>query len=374
MNFEFDEYFYLRRYPDVRMAVLRGKFRSGVQHYRECGRGEGRQMNPISNDEPRIFVSGAYGTNNVGDEAIFEGILQEYPSAIQLYLNAPRILNAISVWSMIRGENKFRHQDTLIIGGGGLLYGPEAIQVMIDLCEAMRRVGGVVKIMGLGCEGAQASYYEKIQKLFSFTEEITVRTTISQEIIKKVANLHVAKQDDFAFRLNAKLPRRTKPRGVIKRVGIVTGGDSRSDVLPLAKIIRRYGSESAPSDRIQFVHIPHSASHIDFYNNDVAVGLKLRTVPNIFLDCHEMFFDLLPFTGDPYEVLKTYADLDAVMSERFHGIIFGHITNIPTLALGAGNLKNRSLVEDYPRHDLFISKSEADIEGQFEKLLAAIPT
>jgi exopolysaccharide biosynthesis predicted pyruvyltransferase EpsI len=87
-----------------------------------------------------------------------------------------------------------------------------------------------------------------------------------------------------------------------------------------------------------------------------------------------MFFDLLPFNVDPQETLKTYADLDAVMSERFHGIIFGHITNIPTLALGAGNLKNRSLVEDYPRADLFISKTEADIEGQFEKLLAAIPT
>jgi len=40
---EFDEQFYLSRYPDVREAVEKGDFASGHEHYLGHGQHEGRE-------------------------------------------------------------------------------------------------------------------------------------------------------------------------------------------------------------------------------------------------------------------------------------------------------------------------------------------
>lgn len=40
---EFDEQYYLEQYPDVKAAVVRKQFASGLDHYRIYGRQEGRR-------------------------------------------------------------------------------------------------------------------------------------------------------------------------------------------------------------------------------------------------------------------------------------------------------------------------------------------
>jgi polysaccharide pyruvyl transferase WcaK-like protein len=372
-KFEFDEYFYLNTYADVKAAVARGSFRSGFHHYKLCGIKEKRLAHAATNPGPKVYVCGAYGTNNVGDEAIFEGVNIEYPGAIQLYTNIPRVRNAVEMFSMWRGENKLESQDTVIIGGGGLLYNKAAVQNLIELCRRAAEAKATVKILGLGCEGAQEGFHEEIRELFDFADEISVRTTLSQEIVKTITGKTVERRDDFAFLLSKfRKARSQQDRVPIKRIGLITAGDFKADVTGFVKMIQKYSSPHSPKRRVKFIHIPHSASHVDMYNNDLIVGLKIRSTPSVWQVSDGIFFELRPFTDDPYEVLDAYSDLDAVISERFHGVIFGMMAQIPTLALGAANLKMRSLVEQYPSDRLVLSYSPRDLDAAAQALFAKL--
>lgn len=48
----FDEEYYLALYPEVKEAVERGKFTSGLEHFIRHGRGEGRPMRLLNNPDP----------------------------------------------------------------------------------------------------------------------------------------------------------------------------------------------------------------------------------------------------------------------------------------------------------------------------------
>ena len=84
---EFDEVYYLAANPDVNAAVLRGDFRSGLAHYRDKGRVEGRATcapEPPLSAEPDGFDEGSYLTANQDVKAaVLRG---EFKSGLAHYL------------------------------------------------------------------------------------------------------------------------------------------------------------------------------------------------------------------------------------------------------------------------------------------------
>lgn len=57
-TFDFDEDWYLGRYPDIKRAVDAGKLASGLIHYELHGRAEGRKpMPPIPSFSPMAFLN-----------------------------------------------------------------------------------------------------------------------------------------------------------------------------------------------------------------------------------------------------------------------------------------------------------------------------
>ena len=87
---QFDEIWYLDRYPDVLAAVSAGKFVSGFAHYAEFGRAEGRL--PLPGREPPGAKIAATKSSSGFDAAWYEAA---YPMAVrEAGSNAPEALEA----------------------------------------------------------------------------------------------------------------------------------------------------------------------------------------------------------------------------------------------------------------------------------------
>ena len=371
VEFEFDEYAYLNKNSTVLAAVRRGDFVSGRQHFEMFGHRENRQIHAVQSLGPRVFVVGAYGTRNVGDEAIFDGARRRYPNAIQLYINAPRSLPAVEVYSMLRGGNKFRPEDTLVIGGGGLLYDAEAIRIFINLALRAREAGSAVRIERIGCEAAQPDYHDVIIELFRLADSISVRSSTSQQIVRDICGSEVEWQDDFALELAGDLPQSPPRRGHIPRIGLVTGGDHMEEIGSLIELVLENTSDRAAAP-VRFVHIPHSVSHVALRNNDEVVGAKIAAGINGFLDGRQNAFIRTPFSDDPQEVLRTYAGLDGLISRRFHGLVFAHMMDLPVLGLPGDGAKNTSFIKDHPRKNVAAISDMKQVRDGFAELMSFV--
>jgi polysaccharide pyruvyl transferase WcaK-like protein len=367
---DFDENWYVTHYPDVGRAVAAGKFASPLSHYTTHGQQEGRSPTAPADSQPRTFALGAYGTNNVGDEAIFDGVLTRYPRCIQLYLNFPRHAEGQDVYHLLSGPNPFRSEDHLIIGGGGLLYHRDAIQTLVDVARRVRAVGGRVDILRIGCEAAHRDYYDVIRELVGLADTVTVRTTISQEVLESIVGNRSTVEPDFAFLLQGTVGQSTTPSTTTTPlIGLVTSGDPREERQELVRILREQTGPSAPGGRVRFVHIPHSKAYLSPLNNDCLVGESLWSSIDIFSHSRTLFFSTGQFTNDPTTVLKTYQSLDGVMSARFHGLIFAKLFKIPTLLTSGSTLKNQSFARDFGDKNLFVSKSNSDLRETYEAFI-----
>lgn len=373
----FNEAWYLGRYPDVAEGVVRGVISSGRDHYENHGKREGRLPGPVVSDSevsPRVFACGAYGTNNVGDEAIFEGIRVAYPNVQQIYIDAPRV-GGFKLSEVIDQKSFFRAGDRLIIGGGGLMFGLEMINIFSFLAKSVIDAGGVVDFLGVGCEGVQESFREPIRKLISLCSKVTVRSTKSADILQSIAGIRPEIQLDFANNLKFQSGLSAGSDSEIPLIGVVTGGDVRVKLDSLARVIYSHSNRQIkPEFRANFVHIPHSRSYCDLYNNDCAVGELLwssvYTHSSVAFD--EASLKLLPFSNSPHEVLRTYRNLDGVMTERFHGMIFSRLVGIPLLCLHGATIKNKSYIDDNPSPDFFAVNSENPIESEFHRFIAHV--
>jgi polysaccharide pyruvyl transferase WcaK-like protein len=375
--FGFDEEWYLNRNPDVVASVSAGRCASALEHFLAHGRREGRRpVPPVVVSATPVYAYGAYGTNNVGDEAIFQGILEEFGDVIQIFHQRPSHNNAISIGDAVLYTGLFKPGGLLIIGGGGLLYGKEAVETLIQLARNAKARETNVDLLGLGCEAAHEDFFAEIRLLDSLVRNVSVRTRRSAEIYQAITGRMPEVRPDFAMNLSRKigLPARRQERKV-PLVGIVTSGDIRDDLRPLIDAMVSNG-RGPIGERVNFVHIPHSQSYIDRCNNDVIVGQALRCdfwkAANEGEIQNESKLSVLPYQNDPMEVLKFYSELDGLISARFHGIVFAEIIGLPTLvlpAVPAAAEKNEAFIRDYCGDRVLLCESPRDIAKLLPKLV-----
>ncbi|PYF07466.1 polysaccharide pyruvyl transferase WcaK-like protein [Rhodobacter viridis] len=343
----FDAKWYAETYPDVARAVRSGGVRSLVSHYLDHGSREGRLPFPPEPQNDRVFVYGSFGSNNVGDEAILEGVRTLFPACHQFYLNKKRNGNGSFPHRALENPDFFRPNDLLILGGGGLLYDRPTVQLMLDLARAARARGAEVDIQRLGCEAASPDYHDVIRDLFALARFATVRSTISQRIIHDITGRLCPVEMDFAFNLQRQVP--SIPRLVQEdlTIGIVTASMGEADRASVTAFLRHETRHRTP-DGLRFVHIPHSRSYFNAMNNDCILGEQLWCGAHMQSAWAEDAFALWPFQQDPSGALAQYRKLDGVISFRYHSMIFARLCNLPTLAVGAELPKIASFVDDNP--------------------------
>lgn len=345
-DFPFDPGWYRQAYPDVEVALRQGRIASLERHYLDFGSREGRLPLAPQPSSERVFAYGSFGSNNVGDEAILEGIRCLYPRCVQFFSNRPRDGQGEYAQTAIRTPGFFRPGDYLIIGGGGLLYDRPTVTLMADLARAARLAGATVDILRLGCEAAQAGYVAEIKRLVSHARHVTVRSSLSREIMQRMTGREFPVEADFAYLLRpeaAALPRALRD---MPTIGIVTATTSLAEVKAIAAVIRAHSDKAAKP--LRFVHIPHSRSYFNLENNDRITGEEIWTSAHMHHARDQASFEPLPYEGDPRRVLALYRTLDGVVSSRYHGLVFAALTDIPTLALGSNLLKLRGFLDDHP--------------------------
>ena len=366
----FDATWYLNDNPDVKKAIAAGGPSSALRHYLKYGFFEGRTPLPGSKAK-RVFAYGSFGSNNVGDEAILEGVKRLYPDCIQIYHNKPRTGTGFQPHIIFETPGFFKSEDYLILGGGGLLYDRETVALMIRLAQAAVDAGARVDICRLGCEAAKMDYRDEVKTLFSLARSTSVRSTYSQQIISEMTGIVPEVQFDFAFFLKDEV--RAHPRKLLKQptIGIVTASSNESELRQLADALRPY-TRKGVKDPIHFVFIPHSHSYFDIRNNDCVAGESLWSAMALHDAISEDMFQLRPFDADPLSTLAFYRQLDAVVSSRYHGLIFAMMAEVPTLLLGGGLIKLRSFVADHPSELLSVAENMGDFPRKLQPLIDAV--
>ena len=368
--FGFDENWYLSTYPDVRDAIRLGQISSARIHYMRYGRQESRFPLPAG-DAKRVIAYGSFGSNNVGDEAILEGIKRFYPDCIQIYHNRPRAGEGYLPSQLIGHRPFFNEGDYLILGGGGLLYDRGTVSLMADLARAALAANATVDILRIGCEAAQPEYSKEIIDLFSMARRITLRSTISREIMFNLTGELYPVEYDFAFNLADEAKRLPRAPTDMLTIGVVTASSSPADLIALAAVIRQHTRANAKRP-VRFVHIPHSRSYFEVGNNDCVTGQALWTMCFMHQAADESLFQAWDYDSEPLSVLAKYKRLDGVMSSRYHGLIFGQLAGTPTLAIGGDLIKLRSYIDDHASDTLFVAGNMGELPEAFEIFLAYV--
>jgi len=266
------------------------------------------------------YIFGAFGTNNVGDEAIFEGASQVYDDVVEIFVNKSNRANSVWYADLLEGRTKFPDEcDELIMGGGGLLHSKNAVVDYLRMAKLAISQGKQFSIQRIGCENQSPEYD-------SLASSISVRSQKSKEIVNALGfNCEI--EQDFALELEIPSSKVLNP---YKTVGLVTNclnGANFDKFIPILK---------AMVDKVQVVHIPHSRAFVNANNNDVVAAQKLWSSIEIYHNNRDKKFITLPYSNNPYKVLDTYSGMSGIIGMRYHSFLFSEITKKPLLGYTVG--------------------------------------
>ena len=293
------------------------------------------------------YAFGAYGTNNLGDEAIYEGLCQEIGPAIQIYVNKSSV--PLSIWyaDLLKGKISFDPDaEELIIGGGGLFHSKNAIIDYIRMADLAIKNHMKVSIQGVGVEGINNSFQEDARELCKRCYFISVRSKQSQLLLESLGFKSTVRKD-FAYNIQSEesvmIPEFENKLPII---GFITGGcGDELAISKLSQIIRKF---TVGEDLCNFIHIPHSKSFVNYTNNDVVTGELLWSNIDIYHANRENSFKTYRFLNNPRQLLSLYQQLDGVIGARYHSFIFSEMAGKPLLGLVSGR-KAKSYFEDRPQ-------------------------
>ena len=154
----------------------------------------------------KIYMSGCYGTNNLGDEAIFQGAKNYFGSdfeVIQIYHRIPSAEPSVWIHNILEYgfPQDVTSEDELIIGGGGLFYEAYIVGIWNLVVDQAKKVGMRTSIQGVGLEYCQSAYFIQVRELFNKVDFISVRSYESKRILEEdiggIQNITIAK--DFVY-------------------------------------------------------------------------------------------------------------------------------------------------------------------------------
>jgi len=287
-----------------------------------------------------VYAFGAYGTNNLGDDAIFLGLQKSLPNerVVQVYVNYPSIMDSICYDSI--NATTFIDKDHLVIGGGGLLHCKHAVEDYIRIAKLAKANGAQVHIRRIGAEGAIPEYAEEIRELFSIVDAASVRSKKSLEYLKdcNVSTKTIKLVQDYAYEL---VPPKHKVEGIKSYfqhpewplIGLVTAGN-KGGVEAISYVV----SELILAEiGCNIIHIPHSRSYVNQNNDDLITGEQIWTSIGVYHANKQWRYKTSTMPQNPYELFDRYAQVDGIIGYRYHSFIFSRIMKKPLLGVADGD-------------------------------------
>ncbi len=318
----------------------------------------------------KIMISGYYGFNNTGDEAILKSMVGAFKEKIpqikitvlshnplqtsQAYqVKAINRLHLIDIMRCLRDTNLF------ISGGGGLLQDSTGkgwsilYYLGLILVAKIFKVPVMIYAQGIGPVNKQINK-KLIKWILNKVDLITVRNNPSKELLE---NLGVVKPSTYV---------NSDPVFLLKKKNINNVIDSHpfiqelinSDNRPLIGVsVREYKGNGLDSKRI-FAQaadylIENYQAKIIFlpfkFDEDVHISEEI-------LSLMKNQADVLKIRLEPEELLSVLSRLSLVLGVRLHSIIFSSMANIPFIAF------NYDPKVKYFMEDLGLSKLLLEID------------
>ena len=319
----------------------------------------------------KIMISGYYGFNNTGDEAILKSMVRAFKEKIpqikivvlshnplqtsQTYqVKAINRLHLIDIIRCLRDTNLF------ISGGGGLLQDSTGKGWSILYYLGLILIAKIVKVpvmiyaQGIGPVNKQINK-KLVRWILNKVDLITVRDNSSKELLE---NLGVVKPSIYV---------NSDPVFLLKKKNINHIVDNypyiqeliNSDNRPLIGVsVREYKNNGSDSKRI-FARaadylIENYKAKIIFlpfkFNEDVHISEEI-------LSLMKNKAEVLKIKLEPEELLSVLSRLSLVVGVRLHSIIFSSMANIPFIAFNY-DPKVKYFVEDLGLSELLIETDE----------------
>ena len=317
------------------------------------------------------MISGYYGFNNTGDEAILKSMVGAFKKKIpqikitvlshsplqtsRIYqVKAINRLNLISIMFYLRNANLF------ISGGGGLLQDSTGKGWSILYYLGLILVAKILKVPVMIYAQGIGPIKKKINKLLmrwilNKVDLITVRDNHSKKLLN---NLGVSKPSIYV---------NSDPVFLLKKKNIKHTIDNyyyiqellNSNNRPLIGIsVREYKSNGLDPERIfaqtaDYLIENYKAKVIFFpfkHDEDVHISEKILS---LMKNKAEIFKTKL----EPEELLSVLSRLSLVVGVRLHSIIFSSMANIPFIAFNY-DPKVKYFVEDLGLSELLLEKDK----------------
>ncbi|MCK8828119.1 polysaccharide pyruvyl transferase CsaB [Natroniella acetigena] len=288
----------------------------------------------------RIILSGYYGFNNAGDEAILAALivgLQEVFGQVEIIVLSANPswtrkvhgVKAISRTNLVEVVAQLKKTDLLISGGGSLLQdvtGRKTIPYYLSIIILAKALKVPVFFCAQGVGPINAVINQKLVKsVLNRVDLITVRDQKSKELLRQIGVeglIYVTA--DPVFMLQPTKEKRIKAilaeEGIDlaqQTVGIsIRPWGDNSYLKRLAVVLEQFREEFA----IQLLLIPLH------YPADLEVSHKLRSL---------MEGEVAIVTGNysPQEVLGLVGQVDLLLGVRLHSLIFAALNQMPLLGI-----------------------------------------
>ena len=295
----------------------------------------------------KIMISGYYGFNNTGDEAILKSMVKAFKEKMPqikivvlshspLQTSQAYQVKGIERLHLIDIIHNLKNTNLFISGGGGLLQDSTgkgwSILYYLGLILLAKIIKVPVMIYAQGIGPVNKQINKRLMKwILNKVDLITVRDTSSKELLE---NLGVVKPSIYV---------NSDPVFLLKKKNINHIMDSypyiqaliNSESRPLIGIsVREYKSNGSDSKRIfaqaaDYLIENYKAKIIFFpfqFDEDVHISEEI-------LSLMKNKAEVLKVRLEPEELLSVMSRLSLVVGVRLHSIIFSSMANIPFIAL-----------------------------------------
>lgn len=329
----------------------------------------------------KIMISGYYGFNNFGDEAILKSMVRAFKEKIpqikilvlsqnplktsQTYqVKAINRLHLISILNCLRDTNLF------ISGGGGLLQDSTgkgwSILYYLGLILGAKIIRVPVMIYAQGIGPVSQQINKKLMRwILNKVDLITVRDNFSKELLE---NLGVIKpsiyvNSDPSFLLNKKdincilenyphiqelMNSNNRP---IIGVSVREYKGNRSDLKIMFAQLADYLIEKY---KVKIVFLPFK------FDDDVQVSEEI-------LSLMKKQADILKIKLEPEELISILSQFSLMIGVRLHSIIFSSMANLPFIAFKY-DPKIKNFVAELGLSELLLELDNVSLEKIQEKI------
>ena len=320
----------------------------------------------------RIMISGYYGFNNTGDEAILKSMVRAFKEKIPevkitvlsynpLQTSQTYKVKAINRLHLIRIIRCLRNVNLFISGGGGLLQDLTGKGWSILYYLGLILIAKIIKIpvmiyaQGIGPVTKQANK-KLIRWILNKVDLITVRDSSSKELLE---NLGVVKPSIYV---------NSDPVFLLKKKNINYTIDSYHYIQELINTDNRHligvSVREYKSDGLDLKGIFAQAADYLIENYQA----KIIFLPFKFDEDVHISEEIISLMKNPADVLKTKLEpeillsilsrLSLVVGVRLHSIIFSSMANIPFVAFNY-DPKVKYFVEDLGLSELLLEIDES---------------